>query len=310
MDWVIVEVVIGLSFLFFVLSIISSAVNEAIAGIFKLRARTLELGIVNLITGTKDPGSDEQGLAVVRQLYDNTLVCGYSEGAAKPSYLSSRSFRNALFDVTGLLEATAEPLGDPLPAADVAARVEAAIAAVPSENLKNTLSTLWRSAEHDATKFRASVERWFDRGMERVSGWYKRRSQIILFVLGFALAALLNANALWVADHLWKDDGVRQALINSVEGQTSTPTTGQAINALDDLGFPIGWGDSNRAHSVGEWFVVVGGWLVTGVAITFGAPFWFDVLGKFSNLRSAGQKPASTVAAIPPPSPAPPPPPP
>jgi hypothetical protein len=33
------------------------------------------------------------------------------------------------------------------------------------------------------------------------------------------------------------------------------------------------------------------GWLLTGIAITFGAPFWFDLLGKVSNLRAAGAKP-------------------
>jgi hypothetical protein len=34
MDWVIIEVVIGLAFLFFVISIVSSAVYEGIAAIF------------------------------------------------------------------------------------------------------------------------------------------------------------------------------------------------------------------------------------------------------------------------------------
>src|SRR4051794_11115831 len=126
MDWVIVEVVVGLSFLFFVLSVIASALNEGIAGIFKLRARTLELGIVNLITGTSKPPSNDAGLAIVRELYDHSLVRGYGQGNAKPSYLASASFRSALFDVTGLLEATAVPAGDSLPAAEMAARVDAA----------------------------------------------------------------------------------------------------------------------------------------------------------------------------------------
>jgi hypothetical protein len=33
------------------------------------------------------------------------------------------------------------------------------------------------------------------------------------------------------------------------------------------------------------------GWLLTGVAISFGAPFWFDLLGQLINIRSAGPKP-------------------
>ena len=43
MNWVVVEVVIGLSFLFFLLSIVASALNEAIAGIFKLRGARLSV---------------------------------------------------------------------------------------------------------------------------------------------------------------------------------------------------------------------------------------------------------------------------
>lgn len=33
------------------------------------------------------------------------------------------------------------------------------------------------------------------------------------------------------------------------------------------------------------------GWLVTAAALSFGAPFWFDLLGKIVNLRAAGKKP-------------------
>ena len=35
-------------------------------------------------------------MEIVRQLYAHSLVNGYSRGTSKPSYLASRSFRNAL----------------------------------------------------------------------------------------------------------------------------------------------------------------------------------------------------------------------
>jgi len=34
------------------------------------------------------------------------------------------------------------------------------------------------------------------------------------------------------------------------------------------------------------------GWLVTGIAIAMGAPFWFDILSKIMNVRNTGAKPA------------------
>jgi hypothetical protein len=39
------------------------------------------------------------------------------------------------------------------------------------------------------------------------------------------------------------------------------------------------------------WLTKVLGWFVTGLALSLGAPFWFDLLGKFMNIRGAGPKP-------------------
>jgi hypothetical protein len=48
---------------------------------------------------------------------------------------------------------------------------------------------------------------------------------------------------------------------------------------------------------LGQWFSTIlnhfFGWLVTIVALTFGAPFWFDLLGKVVTLRSSGKRPAN-----------------
>ena len=239
MDWVILDVVIGLSFLFFLLSIIAAAMNEAIAGIFRLRARMLEQGIINLINGTPKP-QDDADMEIVRQLYAHSLVNGYSRGTSKPSYLASRSFRNALFDVTDLLEATSESSEDPLEVAAIKARVDETLSAIPNAKLRETLTAIWRSCHHDATEFRAGVERWFDRGMERVSGWYKRRTQLILFVLGIGVAIALNASALTVADELWRNDGVRDALVAQVENQGQEASATEALDELKGLQFPVG----------------------------------------------------------------------
>lgn len=39
-------------------------------------------------------------------------------------------------------------------------------------------------------------------------------------------------------------------------------------------------------------FLRILGWIVTGIALSMGAPFWFDALNKLVNLRSSGKKPA------------------
>lgn len=44
-----------------------------------------------------------------------------------------------------------------------------------------------------------------------------------------------------------------------------------------------------------EWgylLLKIGGYAISGVAASFGAPFWFDVLKKLTNVRTAGKNPA------------------
>jgi hypothetical protein len=294
-DWTIVEVVIGLSFLFFLLSVVTSAVNEAVAGILKLRAKTLENGIINLITGSTRPAHGE----IATQIYSHALIQGYRKDGSKPSYLASHSFRNALLDVTDLLELTSDPPTDSVQLQNVQQQVETAIGQIPDEHLRQTLMAIWHSVHHDVAEFRGGVDRWFDTGMERVSGWYKRRTQVILFGLGLVTAVVVNANTLTAADRLWKADGVREGLVAQVEHQADDTDGVDALNELESLQFPVGWEQSNRPNGVDGWTVAFAGWLLTGFAITLGAPFWFDVLGKVSNLRAAGRRPDSAL----PPSP-------
>jgi hypothetical protein len=321
----IVEVVVGLSFLFFVVSVVASAINEAIAGVFNLRARMLEVGIVNLLTGkagkrpkkpdgtpppavggpdntatsnTAEPGIPRTQEALVNELFDHSLLSSYSKDNKLPSYVASRTFRNALFDVTGLFAVT-QPTSDPLQVEQVDRQVREQIAQLPSKHLRESLLTIWEGTNHNVTEFRAGVERWFDRAMERVGGWYKRRAQIFLFVIGLLLAFAVNTDAVRAAGHLWKDDGKRESIVAAVQNQQANQTPDQAIAKLDDIGFPIGWDEANRPSGGGEWAIAVLGWVITGIAVTLGAPFWFDVLNKVSNLRSAGRKPDSTLLPAP-----------
>jgi len=71
---------------------------------------------------------------------------------------------------------------------------------------------------------------------------------------------------------------------------------GQAVQAqkqLDDLKLPIGWAGASAPNNL--WLALLG-WLITAFALTLGAPFWFDLLKRFVNIRSAGQAPEEKAA--------------
>jgi hypothetical protein len=61
-----------------------------------------------------------------------------------------------------------------------------------------------------------------------------------------------------------------------------------------DLKLPVGWTEENMPAepTLGDLGLKGLGILLSAMAASFGAPFWFDVLDKVMNIRGAGKKPA------------------
>ncbi|HEX3394812.1 MAG TPA: hypothetical protein VHS52_09810 [Acidimicrobiales bacterium] len=192
--------------------------------------------------------------------------------------------------------------------------ITAEINQVTDAELRRSLETLWRAASHNVVTFRAGVEQWFDHTMDRASGWYKRMAQTMALVLGLIIAVGLNIDTVHVSERLWADSPVRSAVLEQVKrvpppsaptttvaGAPATeapPTTAAALGAQvqsiqDGLGqvgalhLPLGWAAAERPDS---YWVAVLGWLLTAIALSLGAPFWFDLLNKVTALRGGGTK--------------------
>ena len=48
----------------------------------------------------------------------------------------------------------------------------------------------------------------------------------------------------------------------------------------------------------GDWVLAFAGWLITALAVSLGAGFWFDVLGKALQLRGTGAKVSTTTGTV------------
>ena len=80
-------------------------------------------------------------------------------------------------------------------------------------------------------------------------------------------------------------------------GGTAAPNLSETINQLQGLPVPLGWTPQLLQRTEpSAWAFSLAGWLVTGFAISLGAPFWFDLLQNLMNInvRGAGPKPLST----------------
>jgi hypothetical protein len=284
----VLDVAIGLIFVYLLLGILCTTVNEWISGILGARAKNLQQGISGLL--------DSQSLGNIPFLdafYQHPLISGMMRDGNHPSYLASRAFATAIMDL--VTPTISGPITLP--------NLVDGINALPPGDVKKALAALLSNADGDLTKAQKNIEHWFDDTMDRVSGWYKRTTQIWTIVIAVFLTVLANADTINIARRLWVDPTVRNAVVEQAKqvAQTPLPTGGPSsgnttLIATDSkvLGNMLGWtGDSVPADPE-AWFERFLGWLFTAIAVSLGAPFWFDTLNRFVNLRNAGTAPVKS----------------
>jgi hypothetical protein len=306
----ILDVAIGLALLYFLLSIVASAVTELIATVFAWRARNLERAIRNMLA---DPPG-EAGTGWTRKLYGNWRLQSlfekpYAEDPEeaappprrKPSYIPSRAFALALFDTLAPVAAGTRGAQSK----DVIAEARRTVDSVPSERVRRALTDILDSAREDIDAARKLAEGWFDETMDRAKGWYKRYTQYWVWGLAVVVAFGLNVNSFHVGSRLWKDDALRTAVVAQAQEEVQrspgaeTPDAdalervAESVDEVQRLELPIGWADDNVPSGAFDWLGWIVGCFISAAAVSLGAPFWFDLLNRVVNLRGAGNPPAA-----------------
>ena len=293
------QVVIGLIFVLLLLSLLATTMMELVASAFGLRGRNLEKALQNILASTD---VDDQ---LVEAFKNNSLYkqLSYKYGNKRysPSYLSDRSFQSILMDT--ILEGEGFD------------HLEEKIQQLPDHDLKNVLQQFVREAEHDVEAFKGKVRTWYNDVMDRASGWYKRYTQKILVGMGFFIAIVFNADNLAIYERLESDPETLQQVLTLAEDYVNgkdgleiappslSPEFNQSLAKLEDMvnnqiesvKSPLGLGWKNVVWSEVTWYdalLKLLGWSVTALAVSLGAPFWFDLLRKLVNIRGSGNKPA------------------
>ena len=314
------EVAIGLSFVYLLLALVCTSVNEWLAGLLKARSKLLKQAIQQLLAG--QPSGGEAPGSFLDEFYRHPLVKSMMWDDRHPSYLSARTFAAVVTDLVSRRDP--QPIREPPPRDPGEARraslakVDRSLGALAEGQVKHAVRALLPPEGGDFATLHQNLEGWFDDAMDRTSGWYKRRTQVWTVCVALLITVLTNADTLRIARHLWVDPALRESVVEeakvrareprpSMEVQYKDPNNplkptitrrdGDAVHDREQklLGELIGWkGDELQAAHAAEWPLRLLGWFISCVAISLGAPFWFDVLNKFINIRSAGKSPDET----------------
>jgi hypothetical protein len=334
----IIDLVFGIIFVYFLLSIISSSGVEMILTGLRARATVLEdwlFKIFDKIIEQPDGSSVSLGQAIM----DHCSVTALSGNRKSTSYIDAKNFTSVLIE-----KITFDPAKPNRVAKDIDELIRALenttllstefqrVLLIYANEAKDSYLALTKKTESEIEIFRSKVENWFDSSMERITGTLKKKySRPATLVVATIVTFFLNADSISLSKYLYSNpeartriamqaynvgtdsDFIRQVQqikiantdTSSINGLSAQEIKNKMIQRVSDINkaklglndvMPLTWkqgelNDGNGHFSALLLFSKITGLLATILAIMLGAPFWFDVLNKVSNLRSTGAKP-------------------
>lgn len=367
----ILDIIIGLVFIYLLYSLLATIIQEIIATHFGFRAKMLERAIFRMLEDEnrfksrfksifylfKKSGNGGKRNSASGEFYNHPLInfLGEDNSRNKPAYLNRQCFSKVMVDLLR---------GDDVkPDDEVKPLIQKSLDEQKlnwgnvrlSDETHRFLKSIWADAKGDVPQFKANLENWFDETMDRASGWYKKHTQIVLFFVGLSISIVFNVDTLKIVDKLEKDPKLREQIVQQADAfiqehpNLDTDLIQQEIeykkavaqrmkidSSLKKNNLDAVLEDSlklvkyqllkarrdtllNRSekllkndiksinHSLGlEWesydcnsnllkciLLSLLGWTVTALALSLGAPFWFDLLNKLMKLRGSVATPTS-----------------
>lgn len=315
------DLIIGLVFIYFLLSLICVSLQELKSTWKKERSQNLK----KWITDTFNDKSANGNLG--DKLWKNIMVDGLTQEGREASYIPKEVFVSALLDEIyyGSDDSDTEKclenenqektdekkvFKDPYDFHSLWESINNPAVCLPRP-FQRVIRQVYAESHQNLETFRVRLERWFEMAMERNSGTYKKKAQSFTFFSAILVTVFLNVDSIKLASHFYDNPDEAKRIADQAEVYINqnptlstikekelkeTLNTIQAdIKQIKELKLPIGWEGYEWVGFTMEGFKTIGkllpGWIITIFAVSLGAPFWFDTLNKLVNLRAAGKMP-------------------
>lgn len=224
------EIVIGLVFIYLLLSLLATTINEMIANLFSLRGKNLfnaiswmlnETGNDGLLvekfnshslikTMNRRPWLDKiPRLDQIPTLNRIPFVVKNRPVKLRASYMPNKTFSRVLLesllgeDEKLTIQAVKDRLRD--------LRIK------EDSQVYKTLDRMVQEVGDDMDALRLKIENWFDHTMDQATQWYKNKMSIFLLVIGFVISFSLNADTFQITKALAANPEATTALVAAAE---------------------------------------------------------------------------------------------
>ena len=180
------------------------------------------------------------------------------------------------------------------------------------ENLENLADQALSKVDNfvqEANQFEQEVAAWFDHSMERAQGVYKRNSKIVTMIIALAIAVAANADTFYMIDQFANEKALSASVIQVInklplDTLEQPDQISDTVNQLTvNTSLPIGWQPETIKSQQRRTFILLKplpflaqrlpGWIITGLAISMGAVFWYELLKKFVDIKNVGKQPSA-----------------
>lgn len=314
----VLELVILLSFTYFMGSLILSAINEALAGWLRLRQGQLQKALESMFfeAGWKS-------FIRTQFIRSPNIQALMKRKGRYPAYISAPNFVQAVIQIIGPANYTKDTLS-------LAINENAVI----PEQFKRVLLGILARAGGNLDEFEKRLEDFYTNVMDRATGWYKRKIRRILLFIGFVLSVILNLDTVKIVNDALKDQNRLSQTIDKITAQLSNvslrndsisikdsagiiiyevsgrPDTTLGRNDADlkklfaeneglkviyeqATGYRLGYdntADFKRQWKENFWKKLLGVF-ITAFALQLSSNYWFDLMNKAVNIRAVGTKP-------------------
>ncbi|MFA0963228.1 hypothetical protein AB9P05_15605 [Roseivirga sp. BDSF3-8] len=293
----ILEIAIGLIFIYLLFSMLVTLLNEYINALLKLRGENLYKAILNMLNSE-----------MVEKFYNHHLIKSLSKNRKKrPSYISPGVFAKVIMDLMAEEKANENKGTGSILKANLKDIVSAKI--FDQSSVMKLLKSFAEEVNYDANRFAVKLEAWFEEVMDRAKGWYVRKIRRVTLVVSIVVAIAFNVDSIRAYRALSENADLRTDIVGMASDFLAENPDGAAGNTASDIRyeaardslvsfyareispvnnmFNFGYGDEQLTYIGKHPFSAFLGWILTAFAISLGAPFWFDILNKVMSLRSA-----------------------
>lgn len=214
----ILDLVVGMIFIYFLLSILSSAAVEMIMTTQKIRAKVLTKWLLRIFDKPITQPDNTQ-IPLGQAIMDHCSTTALSGPGQSTSYIDAKNFTSVLLEKIAL---QADPT-------IIAKNIDEYIALIQKSTIlstefkrvllnyaneaKDSYQVLVAKTMSELELFRTKVENWYDSSMDRLTGALKRHCRRFTFTVACIMTIVLNADSIAITKYLYSNPTARASLV-------------------------------------------------------------------------------------------------